>query len=100
VFPTKNFGLFDFSYRRLAQMYDDDPVVMIDVMSSNVESFGYDEENMILYVRFLAKGNNPSSLYAYYDVGPDIYQAMFESPSKGQFVWQYLRDRYTYQRLS
>lgn len=80
-------------------MYED-PVSMIPVMSSNVESFGFDEENMTLYVRFLAKGNSPGSLYAYFNVEPDIYQEMFNAPSKGQFVWRYLRGVYSYQRLS
>ena len=79
-------------------MYDD-PVPMIPVESSNVESFGYDDANQVLYVRFMAKGNSPSTLYWYSGVEPDIYQAFFNAPSKGQFVWRYLRNRYEYGKM-
>lgn len=77
---------------------DPNMVSFVPVDSSNVESFGYDDENMVLWVRFLARGNNPSSLYWYSGVEPDIYQAFFESPSKGRFVWSHLRGRYEYGR--
>ena len=69
-----------------------------DVESSNVESFAFDDEENILYVRFLSK-NSSSTLYAYYDVEPDIFDQFFAASSKGKFIWTHLRDRYTYSRI-
>jgi hypothetical protein len=85
------------AYRRYAMAFED--VVFFPVDSSNVEEFGYDEENRILYVRFLAKGSSPSSLYQYEDVEPEVYDQFFEAPSKGRFIWSHLRGRYNYARL-
>jgi GNAT superfamily N-acetyltransferase len=73
--------------------------VMIPVESSNVSSFGYDDDKQILYVSFLSKNNGADRLYSYYDVEPDVYTAFMESSSKGDFVWKYLRNRYNYARL-
>ncbi len=73
--------------------------VMIPVESSNVSAFGYDDDKQILYVNFRGKNNEADRLYSYYDVEPDVYTAFMESDSKGQFVWQYLRNRYNYARL-
>jgi hypothetical protein len=72
---------------------------MIPVESSNVSAFGYDDDKQILYVNFRGKNNEADRLYSYYDVEPDVYTAFMESDSKGQFVWQYLRNRYNYARL-
>ena len=72
---------------------------MYPVESSNVKEFGYDDDNQILYVRFLAKGNRPESLYGYYNVEPEVFDQFFAAPSKGQFIWTNLRDRYEYERL-
>lgn len=73
--------------------------VMIPVESSNVSSFGYDDDKQILYVNFRDKAGGADRLYSYYDVETDVYTAFMESDSKGQFVWQYLRNRYNYARL-
>jgi len=92
----------DLTEEEYEQLYEDENLsnlVMIPVESSNVQSFGYDDENRILYVRFLAKSTSPSTLYAYYDVEPETYDQFFMAPSKGKFVWQFLRDRYEYARL-
>ena len=72
---------------------------MFPVYSSNVESYGYDAENADLYVRFMAKGNSPSSLYVYRNVEPDTYFAFMEAESKGKFIWSDIRSRYEYERL-
>jgi hypothetical protein len=72
---------------------------MIPVESSNVSAFGYDDDKQILYVNFRGKNNEADRLYSYYDVEPDVYTAFMESDSKGQFVWQNLRNRYNYARL-
>ena len=99
------FGLSDTAIKRIASIMkgklamDISELTFWDVESSNVESFAYDEEENILYVRFLAKGNSPSTLYAYYDVEPDIFDQFFAADSKGKFIWTHLRDRYIYSRI-
>lgn len=70
--------------------------------SSNVQEFAYDYGNKHLWVRFLPSGRgafSEGSTYLYYDVEPDIYSAFLAAPSKGSFVWQFLRDRYEYERM-
>jgi hypothetical protein len=69
------------------------------VESSNVHSYGYDEDEMLLYVRFLS-----GALYRYYEVLPEVWEAFQMADSKGQFVWRMLRnwgndDTYEYERL-
>jgi len=73
--------------------------IFYDVSSSNVQEVGYDEESMTLYVRFLPKKTGPGALYAYYGVENDIFSMIMGTDSKGRFVWQYLRDRYSYARI-
>ena len=85
------------AYRRHAMAFED--VVFFPVESSNVDEFGYDSDEQTLWVRFLAKGNSPSSLYRYDQVESSVYDTFFESPSKGQFIWQSLRGRYPYERV-
>ncbi len=74
-------------------------VTFFDVESSNVESFGYDEEENTLYVRFLARKTSPSTLYAYHEVEPEIFDQFMEADSKGRFIWTHLRDRYNFEKL-
>jgi len=74
--------------------------LMIPVQSSNVSSFGYDEDNQVLYVEFFGKGGRAPAMYRYYSVEPEIYDQFFAAPSKGKFVWSHLRDRYDYERMS
>ncbi len=69
--------------------------IMYDVQSSNVESAGYNENERTFYVKFLN-----GSIYCYFSAEPDLLDLFFAAPSKGQFVWQYLRNRYEYSRIS
>lgn len=74
-------------------------MVMYPVDSSNVQEFGYDADDRILAVRFLAKGNSPSSLYHYYDVEPETFEEFMAAPSMGKFIWTNMRDRYEYAKV-
>lgn len=47
-----------------------------------------------LYVRFLDQ-----SVYAYYDVGIDVWVDFLSAESPGGFVWEELRDIYDYERI-
>ena len=68
--------------------------------SSNVSAFAYDPANRMRYVKFLSKDGGPEPTYVYYDVEAGVYDQFFAAPSKGKAVWQLLRDRYEYARLS
>ena len=82
----------------------DHPIVtgafVSDFQSDNVHSFGYDIENRYLYVRFRAKDSQnkpagPGSLYRYSTVEPNLFLKLYNAPSKGTWVWDYLRERGT-----
>ena len=95
-------GISEASFYRLgayvmAQLTE--PEFMIPVESSNVQAFGYVAEDQTLFVDFLAKGNQGTSRYVYYEVEPETYSEFMAAPSKGKFIWTHLRDRYDYEKL-
>ena len=57
-------------------------VAMIDVMSSNLQSIGYDESKATLYVRFKAS----SWLYLYEPLPPIVWLGLRECQSKGSYL--------------
>lgn len=67
---------------------------MVPVSSSNVESVGYDEENQILYVRFLS-----GSLYIYKNVNKPEYEALLSAPSIGSYLHRNIKNVYPYERI-
>ncbi|HEV3345420.1 MAG TPA: KTSC domain-containing protein [Pirellulales bacterium] len=85
----------------------DHPLVTGDMVpspnSSNVHSFGYDQDSWYLYVRFLApdpgnpgkKSSNPGPLYRYAAVRPEQFLQLYKASSKGGWVWDHLRVRGT-----
>jgi hypothetical protein len=72
--------------------YED--VVMYDVVSSNVSAFGYDADEMVLYVSF-----HNGSVYWYAGIDSSLYDSFMMAESKGKFVWAYLRGKYEYGRV-
>lgn len=69
-------------------------VDMHPVDSSNVAEIGYDDEEMVLYVRF-----NKGALYFYEGVPPDVWDEFVYTESKGRFIHTHLKDRYPYGRI-
>jgi hypothetical protein len=69
-------------------------VALIPVISSNVASYAYLEDEQTMIVQFL-----DSSVYEYYSVPKEIWQIAQTYPSKGQFVWKFLRDQYEYSKV-
>ena len=63
------------------------------VESSNVESVSYDDKTQDLTVTFKRSGT-----YVYHDVPKSIGNAMPYAESKGKFVWEVLRGRYSYSK--
>lgn len=64
------------------------------VVSSNVESIGYDPDAEVLQVTFLN-----GSKYRYSGVPSEVWFDFTDAPSKGKFVWQRLRDKFPYTKV-
>ena len=69
-------------------------VNMVSVSSSNLDSVGYDEDNFILYVRFLN-----GSEYVYKSVPKKVYEELLKSTSKGSFLHKYIKNKYPYEKI-
>lgn len=72
---------------------------MVRADSSNVYAFGYDVDSRTLYVRYRAAprfGGGMGSLYAYDGVSMDKFLSLYESPSKGTWMWDNVRIRGTW----
>ncbi len=65
------------------------------VVSSNVASIGYDEEEAILEIAF-----NSGAIYEYYGVPPEVFDDFMMSSSKGKYMWDHIRDIYEYERIA
>lgn len=63
--------------------------------SSNVAGFRYRHREQVLEVKFL-----DGSAYAYLDVPESVYDDMFSANSKGQFVWERLRDDFAFSKIA
>jgi hypothetical protein len=61
--------------------------------STAVERIGYDEATRELQVTFAGGGT-----YTYYSVPPQVYRAFCAAASKGQFLNQFIKDRYDFRR--
>ena len=64
------------------------------VASSNIQSVGYDAESLTLEVEFLA-----GSIYQYFDVPAQIYDALIGADSVGVFFAANVRGVYRYARV-
>lgn len=67
---------------------------MISVISSNIDSIGYDEQNQVVYVRFLKEG-----LYIYKGVPQHEFQNLLEAPSHGSYLNRNFKNVYPYERI-
>lgn len=67
---------------------------MYRVKSSNICSIGYEDFNRILYVKFL-----DNSIYAYYKVPKDLFEQMLKSSSKGKFLHNCIKGRFSYKKI-
>ncbi len=65
------------------------------VISSSLRSVGYDEAARVLEVEFLSGG-----VYRYYGVPRETYQELLESPSKGRYFLEHIKDEYQYARAA
>lgn len=67
----------------------------IPVTSSNIQSIGYDSQSAILEVEFTS-----GDIYQYFNVPEHLYQQFLSTSSHGQFLNDYIRYNYRYQKVS
>ena len=64
------------------------------VNSSNIQSIGYDSQSSILEVEFTS-----GDIYQYFNVPDYLYQQFLGALSQGQFLNDYIRYNYRYQKV-
>ncbi len=64
------------------------------VTSSNIHSIGYDHQAGTLEVEFTS-----GDVYQYFNVPEHLYQQFFHATSPGEFLNDYLRYNYRYQKV-
>lgn len=63
------------------------------VKSSNIESVGYENEN--LYIQYQS-----GAIYKYKNVPKVIYESLIDSDSKGRFMNSEIKNKYLFERLN
>ena len=66
----------------------------ISVSSSNIVSIGYDATTATLEVEFTS-----AEIYQYFNVPAHLYQGLMAASSKGQFLNDYIKFSYRYQKI-
>lgn len=64
------------------------------VNSSNIDSIGYDSNSMILEIAFLSGGT-----YQYFNVPKSIFDGIMSASSHGSYFHQYIKEKYSYQKV-
>ncbi len=67
----------------------------IPVTSSNIRSIGYDSRSATLEVEFTS-----GDVYRYFDVPEHLFRQLLHASSYGQFLSDYIRYNYRYQKIS
>ena len=65
-----------------------------EVVSSNVKSVGYDDEESVLEVEFMSGG-----VYQYSDVPRDVFEGFFMASSVGRYLHQNVKGVYEFERV-
>jgi len=78
---------------------------LIRVRSSNLWSYcinikNYGDRNGDVLVQYKATNGGPGDIYIYYAVPVKIWRKFVSAPSKGHFVWKYIRNVYRYSKLT
>jgi len=66
----------------------------IPVVSSNIASIGYDEENQILEIEF-----HHGAIFQYFDVPKGIYDELMNAPSHAKNFMFEIKNKYSYQKI-
>jgi hypothetical protein len=78
------------NYRNVKKLFNK----YIEVESSNIQSFFYNDQEKIMRVRFLSGAE-----YEYYRVPIRVFMGLLNAPSHGQSFWKLARGIFSYSRL-
>jgi hypothetical protein len=70
-------------------------VIRKPVVSTNVESVGYDESSRTLEIEF-----HDGSIYQYFDVPRNVFQELMTAASIGAYVNRELKGRFNYRQVA
>lgn len=73
------------------------------VKSSNVWSYAFqpkDDKFGDMLMQFKAKNGGPGDIYIYYNVPNKLWQRFSVATSKGGFMWKFIRNVFTYAKLT
>lgn len=78
---------------------------LVRVKSSNLWSYGIDikdrkDKTGNVYVQFKNKNGGPGDIYQYLDVPVNLWRKFLAAPSKGHFLWAYIRNQFSYRKLT
>ena len=62
--------------------------------SKNISAIGYDENSNTLEIEF-----HSGAVYQYFDVPPQVYQAIMQADSKGRYFAQHLKGYYRFVKV-
>ena len=105
----KSFIVYPSSYRQdeaiTAASAKDVAKGLVRVKSSNIWSYMMDIANRkdktgTLYIQFKGKHGGPGDIYCYYDVPVMLYRKFVGALSKGHFFWMYIRNEFSYSKLT
>lgn len=68
-------------------------MIMTPVVSSNLAFVGYDPASQTLRIQF------HNGTYDYFGVPENVYYALMNAPSKGEYHAAYIKNNYSYQRV-
>lgn len=71
-------------------------VQMVDVDSTLIQQVGYDAASRTLVIKFVTDG----SVYEYYDVPQEVYEALMAAESKGRYFTRHIKNKYRFERKS
>lgn len=78
---------------------------LVRVKSSNLWSYGINirdrkDKKGDVIVQFKGKNGGPGDLYMYLDVPVNVWRKWLAAPSKGNFLWRFIRNEYKYRKLT
>ena len=78
---------------------------LVRVKSSNIWAYAMNikdkkDKTGDVLVQFKGKNGGPDDIYIYYDVPVMVYRRWLTAPSKGHYMWQYIRGKYAYAKLT
>lgn len=76
---------------------------LIRVKSSNIWSYAFQPRNDKIgdmLIQFKNKQGGPADIYMYYNVPSSLWRRFVAAPSKGHFMWEFIRHVFKYSKLT